>query len=593
MPSTGVLNAAPRILVVEDEALIAEEICDRLSQHGYEMLGVVDTGAAAIESALARRPDLILMDIRLKGPIDGIEAAESINERMRVPVVYLTAHSDQRTLQRAKATSVFGYVLKPFHVKNLLVAIEVAMDRFEADRRLEESRITYATILSSISEAVIATDTEGSLRFMNPAAERLTGWTTREAQGVAAETVLQLVADGDTVCTADLVASVLRARGMLRLSADAQAVDRYGARVAVDGTIACVIDGLGRLVGATITLRDVTDARTAQAASQMMAARLRAVVDTAVDGVLLLDAAGTVLMSNPACAVLFGCPTEEIDGRGIEAWMASPLEGDDFARSGPVRLSARATTVRRKDRSAFPTEVSVGETRDAGATVFVCVIHDVSARKALEAALLEAVESERRRFGADLHDGLGQELTGLSLLLAALVRSASDLDYALAADLARAQQVANFALRSCKTIARGLSPVADSEGGLVGALRGLVARLDAPSGPRVNLSIGEVSRLGLSAAATDHLYRIAQEAVANALKHARATSIRVTLDVEPSSVRLEICDDGSGVGTFGADPGGLGLRTMHYRAAMIGARIHFVPTGTSGTCVVCECPQAA
>jgi PAS domain S-box-containing protein len=593
MPNMGVSIAGPRILVVEDEPRVAEEICDRLTRYGYEIVGVVDTGAAAIEAALARRPDLILMDIRLKGPIDGIDAAESINERMRVPVVYLTAHSDHKTLQRAKATSVFGYVLKPFHVKNLRVAIEVALDRFETDRRLEESRLTYATILSSISEAVIATDTEGSVRFMNPAAERLTGWTSREAQGVSAETVLHLVADGGSVRTADLLGSVLRTRGMLWLSADAQAVERYGAPVSVDGSIACLIDGLGRPVGAAITLRDVTKTRTAQSALQMMAARLRAVVDTAVDGVLLLDAQGSVLMSNPACAGLFGCTTEEIVGCGIDAWMALPLEADGFAGSGPVRLLARATTVRRKDQSAFPAEVSVGETRDAGAAVFVCVVHDVSERKALEAALLEAVESERRRFGADLHDGLGQELTGLSLLLAALARSAGDLDPALEADLERAQRVAQFALRSCKTIARGLSPVADIEGGLVGALRALVARLDAPSGPRVNLSIGEVSRLGLSAAATDHLYRIAQEAVANALGHARATSIRVTLDVEPSSVRLEICDDGPGVGTSGADAGGLGLRTMHYRAAMIGARIHFAPTGKSGTCFVCECPQAA
>jgi PAS domain S-box-containing protein len=592
MSSTGVSIAGPRILVVEDEALIAEEICDRLSQHGYEMLGVVDTGEAAIEAALARRPDLILMDIRLKGPIDGIEAAERISERLRVPVVYLTAHSDQKTLQRAKATSVFGYVLKPFHVKNLLVAIEVAMDRFETDRRLEESRLTYATILSSISEAVIATDTAGAVRFMNPAAERLTGWTTREAQGIAAETVLHLVAD-DGQCTADLVGSALRTRGMLQLTGDAEAVGRYGARVSVDGNIACVVDGLGRLVGASITLRDVTETRTAQSALKTAAARISAVFATAVDGVLLLDAAGTVLMSNPACAELFGCASDEIVGRSIDAWMASPLEADGFARSGPVRLSARATAVRRKDRSAFPAEVSVGETRDAGATVFVCVIHDVSERKALEAALLAAVESERRRFGTDLHDGLGQELTGLSLLLAALVRSAGELDRTLAADLERAHEVAKFALRSCKTIARGLSPVADTEGGLVGALRALVARLDAPSGPRVDLSISEFSDLGLSPAATDHLYRIAQEAVANALKHAHATSIRVTLDVEPESVRLEICDDGSGVGTFGAEPGGLGLRTMHYRAAMIGARIHFAPQGNSGTCVVCECPQAA
>jgi PAS domain S-box-containing protein len=591
MTSTGVSILGGRVLVVEDEALIAEEICGRLSQHGYAVVGVVDTGEGAIEAALAHRPDVILMDIRLKGSMDGIDAAVRINERLPVPIVYLTAQSDRNTLQRAKAAAIFGYILKPLHIKTLLVAIEVAMDRFETDRRLEENRLTYAAILWSISDAVMATDTEGSVQFLNPAAERLTGWPSSAAKGRSIETVLDLAARSDCERTRDLIASAVRTRGLVRLSPDAEAVGRDGGRVAVAGTISCVMDCLGRLVGTSITLRDVTEARRAQSALQTMAGRLQAVVDTAADGVLLLDANGTALMSNPACAALFGCAVEEIVGRGIDDWMSSPLEAEGFASTGPVRLSGRATAVRRKDQSEIAAEVSIGETCDAGATVFVCVIHDVSERNALEAALFNAVESERRRFSADLHDGLGQELTGLSLLLAALARSARNSHAGLAGDLEHAHAVAKFALHSCKAIARGLSPVADSEGGLVGALRALVARLDAPSGPQVNLSIRLGSRLFLSAAATDHLYRIAQEAVANALKHARATSIRVTLDVEPASVRLEICDDGAGLGLNGTDPGGLGLRTMHYRAAMIGARIYFAPRRLSGVSVVCECPQ--
>jgi PAS domain S-box-containing protein len=588
-----VTSARSRILIVEDEALIAEEISDRLGEYGYEMVGIVDTGAAAIEAAREQRPDLILMDIRLKGPLDGIEAAERIHEQMRVPIVYLTAQSDQDTLQRAKASSAFGYILKPFHVKHLLVAVEVALDRFETDRRLEENRLTYGTILGSISDAVIATDSTGAVRFLNPAAERLTGWTTIDAQGRPADVVLQLVTGGAGERTADLVAAVARTRGVLRLSPDADAIDRDGTRIAVAGTVAGVVDGLGRLVGTSITLRDVSEARAAQAALQTMAARLSAVIDTAVDGVLLLDAMGLVLMINPSCAHLFGCAPEEIVGRNIDGWMASPLEGDGFARSGLVRLSARETSVRRRNHSAFPAEVSVGETRGPGASGFVCVIRDVSERKALEAALLAAVESEQRRFGTDLHDGLGQELTGLSLLLAALARSAGASSAALLRDLERAHAVAVHALRSCKAIARGLSPVAESEGGLIGALQELVAGLDAPSGPRVELAVNVIARLHLSEMATDHLYRIAQEAISNALRHARAASIRVTLDVEPSCVRLEICDDGAGLSFRGADLGGLGLRTMHYRAAMIGASIQFAPLDGAGTRVICACPQAA
>jgi len=171
-----------RVLVAEDDGMIAEAICNRLTDMGCEVVATADTGAGAVEAALSTRPDVVLMDVRLKGDMDGIRASELINEKMRVPVVYLTGDSDQKTLARAKAASAYGYVLKPFHIRNIIVAIEVAIDRFEMERRLEESQLSYATILGSIAEAVIAVDLQGRVRFMNGVAERLTGWRNSLAQ---------------------------------------------------------------------------------------------------------------------------------------------------------------------------------------------------------------------------------------------------------------------------------------------------------------------------------------------------------------------------------------------------------------------------
>jgi signal transduction histidine kinase len=160
-------------------------------------------------------------------------------------------------------------------------------------------------------------------------------------------------------------------------------------------------------------------------------------------------------------------------------------------------------------------------------------------------------------------------------------------------DLERSYEVAQHALRSCQAIARGLSPIGATEGGLIRALRDLVARLKTPSGPRVELLVSEISRLGLSPAATDHLYRIAQEALSNALKHAHANSIQVSLDIERDRVRLEIRDDGEGVTDVGPDWRGLGLRTMQYRASLIGARLEIAHIPPNGTRVLCDCPQSA
>jgi PAS domain S-box-containing protein len=251
-------------LVAEDDGMVAEAICDRLTDAGVEVVARADSGAGAVEAALALRPDLILMDVRLKGDMDGIRASELINEKMHVPVVYLTGDSDQNTLQRAKAASAYGYVLKPFHLRNLIGAIEVAVDRFERERRLAESQLTYAAILDSIADGVIAVDTQGCVRFMNGVAERLTGWLTRDGEREQLGTVLKLTDTGDDRLAKDLVAQVLNSRNTLAFDRDAFVISRQGVRVPVDGGMSCVIDRLDRVVGACITLREVTESRNAE-----------------------------------------------------------------------------------------------------------------------------------------------------------------------------------------------------------------------------------------------------------------------------------------------------------------------------------------
>jgi len=180
-----------RVLIAEDEGLVAEVIRIGVADAGCAITGVVVDGAAAIERAIADRPDLIVMDVGLKGRIDGIEAAELIHRRVSAPVVYLTAHSDTDTLHRANASSAYGFVPKPFRIDNLVAAIDVAMARFRMNDQLEQVKLTYATILESVSDGIVTTDTSGRVRFMNRVAERLTGWLIGEAQGRPAASIMQ------------------------------------------------------------------------------------------------------------------------------------------------------------------------------------------------------------------------------------------------------------------------------------------------------------------------------------------------------------------------------------------------------------------
>jgi len=170
-----------RVLVVEDESLVARDIQHMLRSLNYEVLGVVTSGEMALQKAAASVPDLVLMDIILKGEIDGITAAEKLWEEFNIPVVYLTAYADETTFQRAKLTKPFGYLLKPFEERELQTTIEMALYKSKMELKLREREEWLSTVLKSIGDGIIATDREGLVTFMNPLAEKMTGWTQDEA----------------------------------------------------------------------------------------------------------------------------------------------------------------------------------------------------------------------------------------------------------------------------------------------------------------------------------------------------------------------------------------------------------------------------
>ena len=170
-----------KILIVEDESIVAMDI-----KHRAEVLGYHVTNHSFREEALenvAKTPDLVLMDIVLKGEMDGIEAAQKIRDSYDIPVVYLTAYSDERTLKRAKITQPFGYIIKPFDDRELHSAVEVALYKHQMESKLKESEKWLSTTLESIGDAVIATDKQGKIKFMNPVACEITGWNHDDAIG--------------------------------------------------------------------------------------------------------------------------------------------------------------------------------------------------------------------------------------------------------------------------------------------------------------------------------------------------------------------------------------------------------------------------
>ncbi|MFT5013538.1 MAG: diguanylate cyclase (GGDEF)-like protein/PAS domain S-box-containing protein [Planctomycetaceae bacterium] len=180
------------LLVVEDEVLVARDIKSRLTRMGYEVVGTAGKGAEAIEKALTLRPDLILMDIHLQDDIDGVDAAITIRETYDVPVIFCTAYSNQETLDRAKVSTPYGYVLKPFDNRELEINIEIAFYKHQVEKDLSNAKRRLDATLTSISDGVIVTDLEGKICLFNPMAEKITGWCKEHAELASLSRVMQL-----------------------------------------------------------------------------------------------------------------------------------------------------------------------------------------------------------------------------------------------------------------------------------------------------------------------------------------------------------------------------------------------------------------
>jgi two-component system, sensor histidine kinase and response regulator len=176
---------AESILIVEDDRIVAIDLKGRLIRLGYVVPALCSTGEEAIELTGKHHPDLLLIDVGLKGGMDGIETAIEVARRFHTPVVYLSAQSDEYTIERAKTTDPYGYVLKPFEERELRATIEMALHKHRMHRRLIESERLLTTTLHNIDDAVITVDSRNVISFLNSAAESLTGWTREEAVGHA------------------------------------------------------------------------------------------------------------------------------------------------------------------------------------------------------------------------------------------------------------------------------------------------------------------------------------------------------------------------------------------------------------------------
>ncbi|MBP1658083.1 MAG: multi-sensor hybrid histidine kinase [Bacteroidetes bacterium] len=383
------------ILVVEDEHIVAKDIASRLTRRGYRVVAIAATAGEAVEEAGRHRPDLVLMDIMLKGDVDGITAADRIRDLYGLPIVYLTAYADDSTLQRAKVTDAFGYILKPFEERELSITIEMALYKHRMEARLRESERWLATTLRSIGDAIIAADTRGAITFMNPVAEQLTGWTHEEAMGRQLAEVFQTAFEPDES----------RRGGTTIL------VGKTGKHFPVEESAAPIKDDRGETSGIVVVFRDVTDQRRAEDALRLSEARTAGIIASAMDAIITVDSTHRIVVFNAAAEQMFKCSAAEAAGKDIEVFIPERFRAshqkhmDEFGASGVTkrRLGGTGSIVgQRADGTEFPIEASISQIETRGERLYTVIIRDITERRKAEHDLRESEERYRRFFEDDL-----------------------------------------------------------------------------------------------------------------------------------------------------------------------------------------------
>lgn len=330
------------------------------------------------------------------------------------------------------------------------------------------------------------------------------------------------------------------------------------------------------------------DARSGLATAEL-AARLQAIFNTVVDGIVIMDEQSRIDAFNPAAERIFGHRAQDVIGRKVTMLMPPPWNQHHdtyvqrYLKTGKARIIGIGREVRglRKDGTTFPMDLAVSEVRVGKRRLFTGIVRDITDRKRAEQAIAQASEEERRRLGQDLHDGLGQQLTGVTLLTKALQGRLARDRHPAQADAAELAGLLARVLSDMRRQAHGLYPVELEQRGLTAALEELALGQRQLYG--IDCRFALVGRLpALDKSTALHLYRIVQEAVHNAVRHGQAKRICIRMDRSANVLHLEVEDDGTGIRLRKNMPG-MGLNIMRFRADAVGGQLEIGRAHPRGT----------
>lgn len=450
-------------------------------------------------------------------------------------------------------------------------------------------------ILENISQSVIVVDLKGVVMYWNKASERIFGYTKEEMLDEPLSKIYPSFAQDK------LEDDLERSRLGEEIRGQWRSITKGGSVIWIDLQTKALKNDDEETVAVIASSYDIQKLKEVEKELEENKAQAQAILETTVDGIVTINEEGVILNFNQAASKIFGYLAEEVIGKNISVLMPASHSRQHnkyinrYLETGEEHIigTRRELSGKRKDGSVFPMELAVSEVKWDGNRIFTGVVTDITERRRLEREILRISEDERRRLGQDLHDGLGQMLTGIGLISQNLARKLKSNGIPGADEVQEISDLIKEADEYAKTLAHGLVHV-DVEEGLREALAHLCKQ--AQKFFKVNCKFDCDGKCKIHNSMTKlNLYRIAEEAISNAVKHGNARNIDVNLTADNGILTLEVIDDGVGFsettnGKESKNKGkGMGIRIMGYRSNMMSGQLN-IEEFNDHTHIICSIP---
>jgi PAS domain S-box-containing protein len=642
----------PKIIIVEDEWIIANDIKVNIEKLGYHVPVILSSGEEAIEKAKSDNPDMFIMDISLQGNLDGIEAAKLISSRFDIPIVFLTAYTDKKVLEKVKNSSAYGYLVKPFNEKELETTIDLALKKHKKEKKekkyleqLERVATDHSIklkLFSDIAEkspvGIQILDTEGYIMYSNSALELIYGYSRIELTG---KSINELSTDPEFF--EKVVFSSINKTG--KWDGELIVRSKSGKAIPVGLAAFTVNDNKGQTAGTIGIIRDLTERKEAEYALKESESKYRKLIETANDAILIADAdTGIIIDANLKSEELFGIPVSEI--KGMHQSMLHPIDEAEKYRhifNEHVKTGQGITTdiyIVHKTGRIIPVDISASIVLIGGKKILQTAFRDITEHKLAEEELkkhrdnLEELVNERTADLIRTNEELEQEISERTKIEKKLLdyqkqlqsltsqislieenekrRIASELHDCLGQNLALTKiklgqlnksapsgefkndireilLIIEQAITETRTLTFELSPPILYELGLSQAIRWLIDQFREKHGLEIYLK-DDGHEKPFENSIRLFLFQAVRELLVNTVKHAKADSARIEMRKDNNNLQITVEDNGIGFPESSVKYNGYGLFNIRERMNHISGHFEIISRPGRGTRVILLAP---